>query len=113
MPSINQQKLNILCLIQNEHTDLTVKEPTLIEGGRLSGGWGGGCERKSQRWRNCCETVEWYTKTFVTQSYGNFISQGKEGGKILRNFSTVYWIGMFFMSWLVLGDNPLLNSYLS
>lgn len=38
MPSINQQKLNILCFIENEHTDLTVKEPTLIEGGRLGGG---------------------------------------------------------------------------
>lgn len=54
MPSINQQKLNILCLIENELTDLTVKEPTLIEGGRLRGGG----ERKSQRWRNCSELVE-------------------------------------------------------
>lgn len=53
------------------------------------------------------------TKTFLTQSYSNFISRGKAGGKILKNFSTVYRIGIFFMSWLVLGDKPLLNSYLS
>lgn len=44
----------MLCLIENEHTDLTVKEPTLVEGIVR----GGGVERKSQRWRNCGELVE-------------------------------------------------------
>lgn len=42
MPSINQQKINTLCLIENEHTDLIVKEPTLIEGAD----WGRGVWKK-------------------------------------------------------------------
>lgn len=82
MPSINQQKLNILCLIENEHTDLTVKEPTLIEGED----WGGVWKKEPEvggtdEWNDILNGSN--TKTFLTQSYSNFISRGKAGGKIL------------------------------